>query len=96
MLRLIRNLVIILIVVIALAFCYYNYNPVRVDLIWTVTDAALSTILGAAFVLGLVIAFLLCGGRMFSLRRKLSRARKELKKAENELSNWRETPVKNK
>lgn len=92
MLRLIQSLIVILAVVIGLAFGFFNYSLTDVDLLWTTTEAPLSVLLGLSFLLGLVVALLVCGLRMVSLRRRLSRTRRQLKNAEDELSSWRHTP----
>ncbi|WP_423823840.1 lipopolysaccharide assembly protein LapA domain-containing protein [Salinisphaera sp. SPP-AMP-43] len=93
MLRLIRNLIVIIAVVIGLAFGFFNYNPTSVDLLWTTTEAPLAVLLGLAFLLGLIIALLLCGVRMAKLRARLSSTRRQLKDAEAEISNLRSMPI---
>lgn len=93
MLRLIRALIVILAVVIGLAFGFFNFSPTQVDLLWTTTQAPLSIMLALAFLLGIVLTFLVCGWRLARLHRNLSKARRKLKNTEKELSNWRRTPV---
>lgn len=93
MLRLIRNLVVVIAVFIGLAFGFFNYDPTPVDLLWTTTDAPLSVLLGLAFLLGLVIALIVCGIRMAQLRARLSRTRRRLKNAEIEITNLRGMPI---
>lgn len=93
MLRLIRNLIVILAVFIGLAFGFFNYGATPVDLLWTKTEAPLSVLLGLSFLLGLIIAFVLCGLRMAKLRARLSSTRRQLKDAEAEISNLRSMPI---
>ncbi|HET7315074.1 lipopolysaccharide assembly protein LapA domain-containing protein [Salinisphaera sp.] len=93
MLRLIRNLIIILALFIGLAFGFFNYGSTPVDLLWTTTEAPLAVLLGLAFLLGLVIALVVCGVRMAKLRSRLSRTRRRLKHAEAEITNLRSMPI---
>lgn len=93
MLRLIRNLIVILAVFIGLAFGFFNYDSTPVDLLWTRTEAPLAVLLGLAFVLGLVVALIVCGVRMVKLRSRLSSTKRQLKDAEAEISNLRSMPI---
>ncbi|MGB7758095.1 MAG: lipopolysaccharide assembly protein LapA domain-containing protein [Salinisphaera sp.] len=93
MLRLIRNLIVILAVFIGLAFGFFNYGSTPVDLLWTKTEAPLAVLLGLAFLLGLIIALVVCGVRLARLRSRLSRTRRQLKDAEAEISNLRSMPI---
>lgn len=89
MLRLIRNLIVILAVFLGLAFGYFNYGSTTVDLLWTRVEAPLAVLLGLAFLFGLLIGFIVCSVRMIKLRARLSRARHRIKEAETELSELR-------
>ena len=93
MLRLLRNLIVILAVFIGLAFGFFNYGSTSVDLLWTQTEAPLSVLLGLAFLLGLVLALIVCGLRIAKLRARLSSTRRQLKDAEAEISNLRGMPT---
>lgn len=93
MLRLIRNLIVILAVFIGLAFGFFNYSPTSIDLLWTRTEAPLALLLALAFLIGLVIALVVCGVRLARLRARLSSTRRKLKDAETELSNLRSMPI---
>lgn len=91
--RLIRNLIVILAIFIGLAFGFFNYNPIQVDLLWTTTQAPLAILLGLAFLLGLVIALIFCGIQLAKTRMRLSSTRRRLKDAEAEISNLRSMPI---
>ncbi|MGN8160236.1 lipopolysaccharide assembly protein LapA domain-containing protein [Salinisphaera sp. RV14] len=95
MLRLIRNLIVILAVFVGLAFGFLNYGSTSVDLLWTRTAAPLSVLLGGAFLLGLVLALILCGVRMAKLRARLASTRRQLRDAEAEIANLRSMPIHN-
>ncbi|GAB3682683.1 lipopolysaccharide assembly protein LapA domain-containing protein [Salinisphaera aquimarina] len=93
MLRLIRNLIVILGLVVGIAFGFFNFEPVNIDLLFTNTQAPLVVLLVIVFVLGLLIAGLACMARIARLRGRLSSARRRLKDAEAEISNLRSMPI---
>lgn len=93
MLRLIRNLVVILALVLGVAFGFFNYDLATVDLLWTTTEAPLVVLLAVAFVLGFVIALVICMARIARLRGQLSSSRRRLKDAQAEISNLRSMPI---
>lgn len=89
MLRLIRNLVVLLAVAIGVAFGYLNYNSTPIDLLWTHARAPLSMLLGLAFALGLVVALIVASWPLVRLRARLAGTRRRLKHAEAELARLR-------
>ena len=93
MLRLIRNLIVVLGLVLGVAFGFFNYDLVSIDLLWSTTEAPLVILLVIAFVLGLVIAALVCTARIARLRGQLSSSRRRLKDAQAEISNLRSMPI---
>ncbi|ROO28301.1 membrane protein [Salinisphaera orenii MK-B5] len=93
MLRLIRNLVVIVALVLGVAFGFFNYDLVSVDLLWTTTEAPLVVLLAVAFVIGFLITLLVCGVRIARLRSQLSSAQRKLKDARSEISNLRSLPI---
>lgn len=93
MLRLIRNLIVIIGLVVGVAFGFFNYDLVSVDLLWTTTEAPLAVLLAVAFVLGLLVAVLVCAGKIMRLRGKLASSRRRLKDAQAEISNLRSMPI---
>lgn len=93
MLRLIRNLIVILGLVLGVAFGFFNYNMATIDLLVTTTQAPLVVLLGIAFVLGVVVTILLCMGKIAQLRGQLSGSRRRLKDAQAEISNLRSMPI---
>ncbi|MDA3920938.1 MAG: LapA family protein [Salinisphaera sp.] len=93
MLRLIRNLIIIIALFVGVVFGFLNYASTSVDLLWTSVDAPLVLLLAIAFVIGLVLALIVCGLRIAKLRTRLSSTRRKLKDAEAKLSNFRSVPV---
>lgn len=93
MLRLIRNLIIIIALFVGVVFGFLNYASTSVDLLWTSVDAPLVLLLAIAFVIGLVLALIVCGLRIAKLRTRLSSTRRKLKDAEAKLANSRSLPV---
>lgn len=93
MLRLIRNLVVVAGLVLGVAFGFFNYQLVSIDLLWTTTQAPLVVLLVIAFVLGLAIAGFVCMARIAKLRGQLSSSRRRLKDAQSEISNLRSMPI---
>jgi len=93
MLRLIRNLIVIIGLLLGVAFGFFNYDLASVDLLFMTTEAPLVVLLSIAFVLGLAIAGLVCLGRIARLRGQLSKSRRRLKDAEAEISNLRSMPI---
>lgn len=93
MLRLIRNLIVIFALVLGVAFGFFNYDLATIDLLWTTTQAPLVVLLAVAFVLGLVVAFVVCMARIAKLRAQLSTSRRRLKDAQAEISNLRSMPI---
>lgn len=93
MLRLIRNLIVVVALVLGVAFGFFNYDLVSIDLLWTTTEAPLVVLLAVAFVLGLLIAALVCVAKIARLRGQLSSARRRLKDAQAEISNLRSMPI---
>lgn len=94
MLRLIRNLIVVLALVVGVAFGFFNYNLTSVDLLWTTTQAPLVVLLALAALIGFLVAFIVFGTRITRLRRNLSRTRRELKDAQAEIANLRRMPVR--
>lgn len=93
MLRLIRNLIVVVGLVLGVAFGFFNYDLVSVDLLWTTTEAPLVVLLAVAFVLGLLITGLVCVTKIARLRGQLSSSRRRLKDAQAEISNLRSMPI---
>lgn len=93
MLRLIRNLVIVLALVVGIAFGFFNFNPVTVDLLWVDSRVPLVIILVVAFVLGFGLALLLLLTRLIGVRRNLRRSQRQLKDAQGEIRNLRSMPI---
>lgn len=93
MLRLIRNLIIIIALFVGVVFGFLNYDSAPIDLLWTSIDAPLVLLLAVAFVVGLVLALIVFGLRVMKLRRRLSSVRRKLRNAEAEISNLRSMPI---
>lgn len=93
MLRLLRNLIVIMALLLGVAFGFFNYELASVDLLFMTTEAPLVVLLAIAFVLGAVIVALVFVGRIMTLRRQLTRTRRRLKDAESEISNLRSMPI---
>jgi len=93
MLRLIRNLIVILGLIVGVAFGFFNFESVDIDLLFTNTQAPLVVILAIVFVLGLVIAGLVAIAKIARLKGRLSSSQRRLKDAEAEISNLRSMPI---
>lgn len=93
MLRLIRNLIVILGLIVGVAFGFFNFESVDIDLLFTSTQAPLVVILAIVFVLGLVIAGLVAMAKVARLKGRLSSSQRRLKDAEAEISNLRSMPI---
>ncbi|RJS92680.1 lipopolysaccharide assembly LapA domain-containing protein [Salinisphaera sp. Q1T1-3] len=93
MLSLFRLLIAIVAAMIGLAFGYANFQSTSVDLFWTQTQAPLVLLLAVAFVVGLIVAALICATRLVRMRAQLSSTRRKLKDAEAEISTLRSMPI---
>ncbi|MES1944954.1 hypothetical protein PC39_12586 [Salinisphaera sp. PC39] len=93
MLRLLRNLVLLLALVIGIAFGFVNFQLVTVDLLWSEARVPLVVVLILDFVLGFGLALLLLLGRTLKLRSDLARERRQLKDAQAEIRNLRSMPI---
>lgn len=93
MLRLLRNLVLLLALVIGIAFGFVNFQLVTVDLLWGEVRVPLVVVLVLDFVLGFGLALLLLLGRTLKLRSDLARERRQLKDAQAEIRNLRSMPI---
>lgn len=93
MFRLLRNIVIVVALVLGIAFGFFNFQLVTVDLLFSETRVPLVVILILDFVLGFGVALLLLIGRILSLRRSLSRARRDLADTRTEVRNLRSMPI---
>lgn len=93
MLRLLRNLVLLLALVIGIAFGFVNFQLVTVDLLWGEVRVPLVVVLILDFVLGFGLALLLLLARTLKLRSDLARERRQLKDAQAEIRNLRSMPI---
>lgn len=94
MLRLIRNLIVILALVIGIAFGFFNFDPVDVDLLVGSTEAPLAVLLAVVFVVGLLIAGVVAIAKIARLKGRLSSTQRRLRDAEAEISNLRSMPIR--
>ncbi len=93
MLRLLRNLVVVLALVLGVAFGFFNYELVTVDVLWTTTRAPLVVLLAIAFVLGFAVTLIALLYKITRLRTQLSSSRRKLKDAQAEIRNLRSMPI---
>lgn len=93
MLRLLRNLLIILALAVGIAFGFFNFQQVTVDLLWSDARVPLAVILVVTFVLGFGLALLLLITRLLTLRTSLGKTRRQLKDAQGEIRNLRSMPI---
>lgn len=93
MLNLFRALIVFVAAAIGLAFGYLNFESTTVDLFFGQPRAPLVVFLAIAFVLGFLIALLVCSIRLMRSRRRLSHTRRKLKDARAELAHLRSLPI---
>lgn len=75
------------------AMSYYNWNSVPFNYLAGQTEVPLIALLIAVFVLGVLLALLLCAGRIVGLRAEQLRLRRQLSNAQAELKNLRNLPL---
>lgn len=93
MFRVLRNIVIVVALVLGVAFGFFNFQLVTVDLLFSETRVPLVVILILDFLLGVGVALLLLLGRVLSLHRKLARTRRDLVDTRAEVRNLRSMPI---
>lgn len=93
MIRLLRNLALLLALVVGIAFGFLNFQLVTVDLLWSEVRVPLVVVLVLDFVLGFGLALLLLLARTLKLRGDLARQRRQLKDAQAEIRNLRSMPI---
>lgn len=93
MLRVLRNIVIIVALVVGIAFGFFNFQLVTVDLLFMQARIPLVVVLFLDFLVGVAVALLWLFGRLLTLRGKLARARRELAETRTEVRNLRSMPI---
>ncbi|MEQ1438175.1 lipopolysaccharide assembly protein LapA domain-containing protein [Fontimonas sp. SYSU GA230001] len=83
----------ILVLVLGAAIGYFNAQPVHFDYLVGVLELPLIAVLILAFCAGVVVALLVVGARLLSLRLELRRSARQLRELEIELRNLRNLPV---
>lgn len=93
--RLFYLLLILLIIVFGVSFALKNPQPVTItyyfDLSWT---GRMTTLLAVVLAVGAVLGVLLTSTWVLRSKRRLSRAKKEVRKMEQEVNNLRALPIK--
>lgn len=93
MLRLLRNLLLLLALALGITFGFVNFQLITVDLLWTEVRVPLVVVLVLDFVLGFALALTLLLARTVKLRSDLSHERRQLKDAQAEIRNLRSMPI---
>lgn len=93
MLRIVRNIVIIIALVLGVTFAFFNVQPITVDLLFTQSRVPLIVVLLVDFLIGLGVAMLWLFARLLTLRSKLARTRRELEETRTEVRNLRSMPI---
>lgn len=93
MIRLLRNLVLLLALVLGITFGFFNFQLVTVDLLMSEVRVPLVVVLILDFVLGFGLALMLLLARTLKLRADLARERRQLKDAQAEIRNLRSMPI---
>lgn len=86
--------VLLLIVVLGISFAISNSAPVTIHYYVGVASLPLSLLIVVTFGIGLIVGFSALLIKSIKLRAKLSRARKKLRLAEQEINNLRTIPIK--
>jgi len=92
-----RALVVILVVVTAVlgaTIGYFNAQPVVFNYLIGEAELPLIALIMGELAVVVILALLVCAGRMFALRGEIGRLRKQLRDAEAELKNLRNLPLK--
>ncbi|MAA73769.1 MAG: hypothetical protein CMN28_03585 [Salinisphaeraceae bacterium] len=93
MLRLLRNLLIAVALVLGLVFGYANFQAVTVNYLWDKMDVPLVVVLLLTFIVGFVLSMLMFLARLAALRGRLGRTRRQLEDAQGEIRNLRNMPI---
>lgn len=93
MLRIVRNIIIVVALVLGVTFAFFNAQPITVDFLFTQSLVPLIIVLLVDFLLGLGVAMLWLFARLLTLRSKLARARRELEETRTEVRNLRSMPI---
>ncbi|MDA1107227.1 MAG: LapA family protein [Proteobacteria bacterium] len=94
MLRIIRLVLLMLIAVVGLVFAVLNAGQVDLSYYLGVWRAPLSLILVLAFALGALFGVIACLGMLFKAKQEGRRLHKTLKLSEQEVTNLRNIPVR--
>lgn len=92
--RLLATLLLAALFLLGAALGWYNWGRVHLDYLAGSLDAPLFSIVLGAFATGVVLTLLVTAGRIFGLKREISRARRQLSDTEAELRNLRNLPLK--
>lgn len=93
MLRLLRNLVLLLALALGVAFGFFNFQLVTVNWLFGEVRVPLVVVLVIDFILGFGLALLLLLAQTLKLRSDLARERRQLKDAQAEIRNLRSMPI---
>lgn len=94
MLKTLGLLLLIVIFVIGILIGYYNASPVLFDYLAGTVKIRLVVLLLIDFSVGVLLAILLCSGRLLSQRSQIRRLRRQLKESDTELKNLRSLPLR--
>jgi uncharacterized integral membrane protein len=91
--RLLFALLVISAVVLGATISYYNWSPVTFSYVAGEFQLPLIALLLAAFVLGVLVMWLLSLARLFLLSRESRRQQRQIRELEAELKNLRNLPL---
>jgi putative membrane protein len=94
--RIVLFLISLIVVVVGLTFTVLNADSVTINYYFGKDDVPLSLIVVLAIACGAVIGVIAALSSVLNVKRELSKVRKELKLKEQEVSNLRAIPLKDK
>lgn len=94
MLRVITFLLALFLVAVGVAFASLNSMPVALDFYYVQVELALPVLLVIVLMLGVLLGMMSATGYCLRQRRELSRLRRDVKVAEEEINNLRTLPLK--
>lgn len=92
--RIFKNILIGLVLLIGLVFAFFNAESVTVDYLFGELETPLVIVLLLDFVFGFAVAFLLFYGRILKQRADLAKQRRRLRDADDEIRNLRNLPIR--
>lgn len=91
--RIVLVLVLLVVLCLGAALSYYNWSNVPFNFLAGEAQVPLIALLLGVFTLGVIVALLLCAGRILGLRADLHRLKRQLADTQTEIRNLRNLPL---